>query len=421
MRAAIRGTLTVAVSFLALWRLSEYSHHSMFLAFVGVMMAQMGSIAITDPKPADQKKTAIALPFVASIAHTIGVLVGPWHYVSIALLFVITFLAIYARKLGPRGAGLGLIAYFAYFASIFFKVPIESLAFVVTGIFISGAFAYVIRFYLIPERGMSTIEWSLSAYRAAIRRFIRAVERETAKELTGDVDREKVRGRMKQVNELALISEDSIFSAGELVPNSGSLVRSLQGRVFDMELSARKIFESVGVIAASDLRPSLQRLAERMNELRFTQKTLVVEEEAAVQKTGSRASDLSAKEVGIGGLHFHTRQAIQATLATAIATMIGTWVSHDRWYWASLSAYVVFAGATRGENLRRAGHRLLGTVLGVIAGMLLASALAGHRDLEIAAVFITLFAGIHSVRAAYSWITFWFTALVALFYSLVGL
>lgn len=429
LRSAIRGTLTVAVSFLALWRLSVYSHQSMFLSFVGVMMAQLGAIGINDIKIRDQKKTTLCVPFVASAALTIGVLVAHWHWVSIAILFVTTFGAIYVRKWGPRGSGLGLIAYFAYFASIFFKVPLSSLAFVIAGIYISGAFQFIIRFYLIPDRAVSTIEWSLSAYRAGIRRLIRAIDREItahppdsiAEAAQTRAGREKIRRRMAQVNELALLSDDAIVTAGDTIPNSGGLVRTLQGRVFDMELSARKVFESVGAIPSAEVRASLVRLAERMEELRSVQKTLVAEEEAAVQKQTSRASALSAKEIGLEGLPFYTRQAIQATLATMLATAFGTMVSHDRWYWAPMTAYVVFAGATRGENIRRAGHRLVGTVFGVIAGMLLATALAGHRDLEIAAVFIALFLGIHSVRAAYSWITFWFTAVVALFYSLVGL
>jgi Fusaric acid resistance protein-like len=425
LRSAIRGTLTVGVSLIALWRFSQYSHVSMMLAFVGVMMAQMGAIAVTDAKPLDQKKTTLLVPVVASGSLILGVLVSHWHLVAISLLFAMTFIAIYVRRLGPRGAGLGLIAYFAYFASIFFKVPQESLSFVVTGIFIAGVVSYIVRFYLVPDSAMSTIEWSLSAYRAGIRRFIRAAERELIVRSEGKEVSTKNRAalelRMKRVNELALLSDDAIVNAGDMIPGSGALVRSLQGRVFDLELSARKIFESLQTLPPNEIRASLFRLAERMTELRSTQKALVAEEEAAVQKSDSKVKDLTAKEVSIGGLHFHTRQAIQATLATILATILGTWVSTDRWYWASLSAYVVFAGATRGENLRRAGHRLLGTVCGVVAGMMLATLLTGHRDLEIAAVFVTLFLGIHSVRAAYSWITFWFTALVALFYSLLGL
>ena len=421
LRSAIRGTLTVAVSFLALWRLSIFSHQSMFMAFVGVMMAQLGAIGINDAKVRDQKKTTLLVPFTASAALIVGVLVEPWKWVSIGILFVMTFLAIYIRKFGARGAGIGLLSYFAYFASIFFKVPKSALAFVVSGIFISSAVQYIIRFYLIPDRGVSTIEWSLSAYRAGIRRLIRAIDREVTAHAPESIVRGKIRRRMTQVNELALVSDDAIVSAGELIPNSGGLVRTLQGRVFDMELSARKVYESVGAISSSEVRASLMRLAERMEELRSVQKTLVAEEEAAVQNNVSRASTLSATEIGIEGLPYHTRQAIQATLATVLATGLGMWVSQDRWYWASMTAYVVFAGATRGENIRRAGHRLLGTVGGVVAGLAFATVLAGHRDLEIASVFFALFLGIHSLKGAYSWVTFWFTLVVALFYSLVGL
>ena len=79
------------------------------------------------------------------------------------------------------------------------------------------------------------------------------------------------------------------------------------------------------------------------------------------------------------GLNPSTKAAIQVAVATSAATILGELISPDRWYWAVLTAFLVFTGvSTRGEILTRAGHRIVGTIAGVVAGVLLA-ALVGHN------------------------------------------
>ena len=82
-------------------------------------------------------------------------------------------------------------------------------------------------------------------------------------------------------------------------------------------------------------------------------------------------------------LHPATRQAIQATVAGGLAILAGYAVSSTRWFWAVIASFVIFNRATtRGDILMRAWHRILGTVIGVLAGILLATVVRGHRELS---------------------------------------
>jgi uncharacterized membrane protein YccC len=86
-----------------------------------------------------------------------------------------------------------------------------------------------------------------------------------------------------------------------------------------------------------------------------------------------------------------------------------------------IAAFVIFNRAsTQGDILLRAWHRILGTLIGVVAGILLATVVSGHRDLEFALIFVCIFLGFYLIRVSYAWMVFWFTALLSVLYSLLG-
>ena len=132
-------------------------------------------------------------------------------------------------------------------------------------------------------------------------------------------------------------------------------------------------------------------------------------------------SSLSTTAGWFGRLEPTTRTAIQVAIATSIATVLGELVSPARWYWAVLSAFVVFTGTTtRGEILTRAGHRIVGTVVGVIAGVLLA-ALVGHNPpVQLALIVVCVFFAFYLVAVANGLLVFFITVLLAMLYGLLG-
>ncbi len=124
---------------------------------------------------------------------------------------------------------------------------------------------------------------------------------------------------------------------------------------------------------------------------------------------------------GEGGLALHTRQAVQVGVATSLAIVVGELISSDRWYWAVIAAFVVFAGASsRGDVLSRGWERVLGTAGGVVAGMGLALLVGGNLVLSLVLLFACVFLALYLVRISQAMMAFWITAVLALLYGVIG-
>jgi hypothetical protein len=142
-------------------------------------------------------------------------------------------------------------------------------------------------------------------------------------------------------------------------------------------------------------------------------------EEAAKDQDDDPDDDTDG--TGDRGLALTTRQAIQVGVATSLAIVVGELVSPARWYWAVVAAFVMFAGtASRGDVLARGWQRLVGTVGGVVAGMLLAFLVGGHVVVTVVLLFVCVFLALYLLRVSQGLMAFWITAVLALLYGLIG-
>ncbi|MBB4136722.1 FUSC family protein [Gordonia humi] len=111
------------------------------------------------------------------------------------------------------------------------------------------------------------------------------------------------------------------------------------------------------------------------------------------------------------------RAGIQMTVAAAISVVVGTLISHDRFYWAVLATFVTFMGANNAaEQVRKGAFRVIGTVLGVIVGAILAHLVGENVPLSIAVILVSLFIGIYMMRISYAFFAMSITILVAQLY-----
>ncbi|MFI6937954.1 FUSC family protein [Streptomyces sp. NPDC050418] len=116
-----------------------------------------------------------------------------------------------------------------------------------------------------------------------------------------------------------------------------------------------------------------------------------------------------------------TRQAFQATAACTFAVIVGQLVSGDRWYWAVGTAWWIFVNtASRGETLVRGFRRVLGTVLGIPAGLLIAIPVHGNLAVTALLVAACVFGIFYTAPVSYSWMMFAVTLMVSLLYGLLG-
>jgi hypothetical protein len=117
----------------------------------------------------------------------------------------------------------------------------------------------------------------------------------------------------------------------------------------------------------------------------------------------------------------YARTSIQMAIAVGGAILAGDALSGRRFYWAVIAAFITFMGAnTAGEQVRKSAFRIVGTIVGVIAGSVLAH-LAGDRVwLQILIVLVSLFCGLYLFRVNYTFMTIGITVMVSQLYVELG-
>ncbi|MGW5658431.1 FUSC family protein [Streptomyces humi] len=116
-----------------------------------------------------------------------------------------------------------------------------------------------------------------------------------------------------------------------------------------------------------------------------------------------------------------TRAAVQVAVGSALAIVGGEFLSAQRWYWAVLTCWIVFINtASTGEILVKGYRRLLGTVLGVVAGIVLAGLVGHHTWTAFALVLLFVFAMFYSAPLSYTLMSFFVTAMLGLLYTLLN-
>ncbi len=207
---------------------------------------------------------------------------------------------------------------------------------------------------------------------------------------------------------------------------AGGLGRAahLAQRILDRQASAGASDDDPGEAAVRRLALAIINAASATAEVR------AIVEGAAAGKAGALGGDESVPppapegapdEFPEEGLRPTTRQAIQVTVAASLAIVTGELVSPARWYWAVIAAFVIFAGTNSwGETLTKGWQRLLGTILGVPCGVLVATLFAGDTSAALVAIFVCLFCAFYFMTVTYSLMTFWITTMLALLYGLLG-
>jgi len=453
VRLALQGTTSVAISFFLLAYIFRYGNQSATLALAGVTLSMMACLVVNDDSRAEQKRTVLWLPLPAIGVLTFGLLMKPWPAANLVAFLGVVFGSVYIRRFGPRGMAVGMICFMSYFYSIFFPIPFASLPWVILSVLLGLGVVYVIRFQVMAADPHRQLAWALRAFRVRAAELLE-LSAERVEEGAIASSRDAFGASFLRVNETALQVDD--FSRDKAVRSPGT-----DSWVFDLELSVRRFIESVSALAVrSELSPSLKEslvslireTAERVRHLRgpdatpfpfyldskrdlpaalgpLAEAVRFEHERLAALAAGpsaraSQAGDELAPELlspPAKGLHKNTKQAIQVTLAAGAASLVGAMISPTRWYWAALTAFIVFSGATRGDTILRAVQRVLGTVGGLLAGFVLAYAFTGSREAQGALVFLCIFFGLYCARVVPTGTVFWFTSLLAVFYQLMGM
>ncbi|WP_270485398.1 FUSC family protein [Gordonia jacobaea] len=116
-----------------------------------------------------------------------------------------------------------------------------------------------------------------------------------------------------------------------------------------------------------------------------------------------------------------SRLAVQVMFATALASVVGEAISASRWYWAVLTAFIVFIKAsTRAAVLTRAMDRIVGTLLGVVIGALVVVVANHHVIPELILGVLCVFLASYFGPIQYTYLVAFITVMIAALFDLLG-
>ncbi|MEU8589185.1 FUSC family protein [Streptomyces sp. NPDC048664] len=474
----------------------------------GAMSAMVATFAIQEKERSPQAVTlALGLP-VALASVSLGALLHS-RVVSGDLFFVLLiFCAVYGRRFGDRGTGLGQIGFQVYFLSLFVGVTVATLPRLCGVITVAFACGALVRFALLPVTPSGILVRLRRAFRARLAQLIAA--QITLLDADPD-DRGKALAETRR--RTAALHETAIMIQGRLEQGTAdrTTARLVQRRIADAEITAERLglllltasgaqradtltmhlpgapLPSGGPLSRQDettallrrelealrllvLRPVAQGEGAALSRVRnrllgYREEEHLPPAPPSVQDVfrgigeASRAvlglrmalggsqdesddtpatarsrEELDAEDAALGGEEEaedeaqptglrrpSTRAAVQVAVGSALAIVGGELLSSHRWYWAVLTCWIVFLNtASTGEILVKGYRRLLGTVLGVVAGIALAGLIGHHTWTAFALVLLFIFAMFYTAPLSYTLMSFFVTAMLGLLYTLLN-
>ncbi|OZD14965.1 FUSC family protein [Rhodococcus sp. 06-156-3C] len=467
LRAAATTTITVVLAMAILIPGSHLVGQPLTVALLGAVVAMQSSAAVKDKDQRSRVITTLLLVFPAILAVSLSAVLSQFGKVADVGFIVVLFAAVWVRRYGPRGTALGMVAFICYFFALFLRAQPSQIPVLAVSIVLGVGISLAVRTLVLPERPGLELRRLVRALRAASIDVLEVASNRV------DRDLDLLRKRLDRLGSTALMIDDwldrndasqllsvtnedlslRIFDAqiateqlvsalwaldpipsgvtpqAALPPNSwpSSLVQAttalsscLQNNPSDDQLRAAR---RLAAAAADEADPSTQAGIATTVAMRAVQAHIAIHHITSnALHTESAPKEESEKDDDTdSGLNPSTKAAIQVAVATSAATVLGEIISPDRWYWAVLTAFLVFTGAsTRGEILSRAGHRVVGTVGGVLAGVLLSALVGRNQPLQLLLLVVCIFFAFYLVTVAYALLSFFVTVMLAMLYGLLG-
>ena len=423
LRMASRTTLTLAA--VALTLTGIYFVHPLPIAGfgIGIITAFLGALAIRDASAGARAVTRVWCALAAFVAMATVSALEPHTRIIDGFFLVVIFVAVWARRFGLRWTAVGMMAFMATFMAAYLRPGIGDLVGVAIAIVASSIVGHFVRNVVLPERPERDFAVALSATETRLNRLRDALAAmagggrptpDTAREIVG----------MEAALKNALLTAEGYLPGEAADPAAEELRRNMVVALFDLHLAVETRFfvgfdETTGRSRGGEVEAADRRIDEALGAVKDLAHVLP---KAAFEGEPLRPSPpggpLPKSSLLTGP---STKTAVQVTLASALAMIGGIWISQTRWFWAILTAFIVFNNTqSRGDTALRGMARALGTLFGIVAGIALATILAGKTVLSIVLIAVFVFVGFYYLIVSYAVMVFFITLVVALLYGLLG-
>ncbi|MBB3999004.1 FUSC family protein [Aureimonas pseudogalii] len=423
LRLASRVTLTVVLCAAALALSHQLAPLPPAAYAVALTLAIQGAVAIRDATHRHRLATRVVCG-LAGFAMLAVVSMIASEVVLVDLVFLgVAFAAVFARRWGARWNAVGMFSFMSCFIAAYFRPSPADLGAIAFALALSGLIADVVRDRLVPDRPAADLRRTLEAVDQRIAAVVSILRRAHRSGWTGDLRDAALAGEQRVKD--ALITAEGQLPAptgGSQAPPDAATQLSIE--LFDLHLAAETALAaglggapgdeaaSARLMAALD-RLARMRLAARQTAAGLTDE--ILDRAVAATPPGAAGAALPVWQDPT------FRLAAQVTLACAIAMVGGSLVSEQRWFWAVLTAFLVFTNTqSRGDAALRGVARAVGTAGGIVVGIGLATLVHGQFALSLGFIAAFVFLAFYTLQLSYGALTFFMTLGLSLLYGLLG-
>ncbi|MGH3436729.1 MAG: FUSC family protein [Sciscionella sp.] len=449
------------------------------IVIVGALLSLNVSTSLNDPDPKRLLLPAAAVLVLAAAALSVAASLAEYRLLADAVFLAVIFFGVYLRKYPSWGTTAGFGGFMSFFVAQFTRLSPAGLPLAVLSAAVGIGCAVVVVTVTAVSVRRHAVDRMLSALRVRVARLLDQVDAVLDSGGAGGRRGHRLDRASEQLHAAALMIEAELEQSADLAVDE-----RVRRTVVTAELAGERLVVAVrwamseGLSAAGrervsaeldqlhrylrrDPRAALNADQKRLlssiramrpdpaasaveradSRLRQAVRELVLavvmvrrdlgprewpkaESQATAEPEGRDEDAVEAPERPrkfVDRLELTTRQAVQAVIAGAIAITAGELLSSQRWYWAVITAFVVFVGTTsRGDLLVKGFRRAMGTVAGVVIGIVVATPVYGHLGLAAVLIVISVFLAFYFLRVSYALMSFFITVMLSLLYDLLG-
>ncbi|MCR8896080.1 FUSC family protein [Gordonia sp. GONU] len=452
LRKAARGASAMAIAASAVLVLRTFVDLPAAAELSGGFLGLWATVgAVKDTTSRARIATTLLLLIPGFAAGALACLMHPWPAARAVAFIMVAGAAAWSTRYGPRGSALGFFGFFTFFFGVVMNAGMAEFPVLAGLVVIAVCSALFVRLVLIRDRPAGELARALRGVRVCADDLLRLASRPTTgpdrlaaavtrlAAATGvvadwqhhygteryvDVGASTLAQRMS-VTQLAC--EQSAYGVSlnrtdvRVLHEVGRLRQVLRARSVEEVVESTGTGETVPAAGSAGARSAIEAIGTAVDatiELR----AITFRPHLRGGRSMSATVDVPpAEPVHRAARPDTTRFALQVMVATSVAVGVGGLISASRWYWAVLSAFMVFNGmATRGAILTKAVRRVQGTIVGLVVGVVAVYLIGHHPPVQYAIIVCSVFLAFYLASISYTWTILFITILLTTTFDLLG-
>ncbi len=424
---AARGTLSVALTTFASILVGRLIGAPPAEFAAGIVFSCMVPFMMQEPRWCQRQVSMLVLAVPALLVSALTSFLHSQRLAGEAFFLALLFACFLFQSHHRRVMALGLVGVVMTYIGLFLRLPPSTIPIQALSVLLAIPMTSLACFVILPLSPTRTLRRTVRAVQlsvvqvlhdagpepAARQRLQRSLARLNTVALAADGQLGLFEPQTREALRLALINLElataQLLVALSQAPATGRHMRVLQWHA--RRLRHGQWFDAaVGAQSNDKIRRALHHISRAAGSL-----------DAASIGIATQSTALAPSAVSPGGGPLAWRLAFRVTFACALAMAGGIALSENRWFWSVITTYLVFLGArSRGDTIYKGLQRVGGTILGILAGLLLAYLMTGDAIGEVAVILLSLFGMYYCITASYTLGIFCVTILLGLLYGMLG-